>query len=46
MTITKSEEVERQRCREEDVVLNESFRKRMAKNIKRNKKILQELAKI
>jgi hypothetical protein len=38
--------VEAERCIEEEVVLDEKFRKRMAQSIKRNKVLLEKLAEL
>ena len=32
------------RCKEEEVVLDEKFRKRITRNVKRNKRLLAKLA--
>ncbi len=37
-------QVETGRCKEEEVVLDDKFRKRITKNIKRNKRLLEKLA--
>jgi hypothetical protein len=39
-------QVETKICGEEEIVLNERFRKRMVRNIKRNKTLLEKLAKM
>ena len=39
-------QAEAERCGEEEVVLDEKFRKRMTRNIKRHKKLLEKLAEL
>jgi ribosomal protein S17E len=37
-------QVETDRCKEEEVVLDEKFRNRITRNVKRNKRLLAKLA--